>query len=1114
LTAKFQADSLDAHIHVLSAVPTVSEPNQQLHMMNLSQTMRRVLAAGLALCLGIALHAQVTTSGITGQVRGADGKPVAGAVVTAVHTPTNATFNAVTGSEGRYYFRSLPVGGPYTVSATADGFSRDTVQDLTTQLGGDVDVNFTLRSEVTKLEKFIVAADRGGLDSSAAGASRYMTSDQLIAKPTTQRSLADMISASNFVTLRAMSGDREEAQISAVGQNARYNSIMIDGARINDQFGLNFTGLASFFNPLSLDTIEQMTVSISPYDVRQSGFTGAAINAVTKSGTNQVHGSAYYMWAGDELLGIQMQGEDVQTRANTGQKVVPKTERTTKGFTLGGPLWKDHLFFFLSYEKFQRISPPSNPGFVPLQSELDLIKSRFAAINTAVGRTIDFGSPGGSASNTTQDEKKLAKVDWQITKDHRLTVRYSTTEGTVPQYGSFTATTGARGVNSSPTGPGFAFDSYFYSQGRKEKTFASQLVSQWTPNFKTELKFSTVDQDQLSPTNSTLPQIEILNVNGISQTGTPTTGFVFLGTEFSRQGNQIFVDTKSYSATAEYIWKNVVFTGGFDREQSDFYNLFRQGSYGEFDFNGTTGWTAGSISAFTRNLIDPALRNPADLSNFAVSGVFGQGRWDVSRKLSLLGGVRLDRTDSSSRPAFNQRLYTVSGFNNTGTVDGVVTPSPRVGFNYTPSEDRTVQLRGGVGRFLGRSPWVFFSNSYNKLGVGDFSTFTAPASLESFLKTDFDPNHPIGTGTDNPSLRREVDWSDNKIKLPAIWRGNLAADFKLPVFDTTMTIEDVETKTDESFFIKNENLLPTTVGADGRQRYAGSTNTAANTKYSDFTNLYHIMNVSGGGSRYISLSFDRPMKNHWSYNFSYTHGYATDVQVFGSTTAGSQWGRNSVFNQNVPVVGKSDFEIRNRLQLTYTREFNFLKYKNTNTLVSLYYEGRTGLPYSWVYTNDMNGDSVSQNDLIAIPKDVNDPRFNFSGMSQTAIDSYFAFLNSENLMKYAGGYAPRNAFNSPWVNRLDLHVSQYLPVFRQAKLELFMDFTNFGSFVSKRLFNYLQRTTLVSDDSWWRRQIGTATYDASGKIQLLSSNALSPSTLQYDNTASRWRCQIGARLKF
>jgi prolyl-tRNA editing enzyme YbaK/EbsC (Cys-tRNA(Pro) deacylase) len=528
--------------------------------------------------------------------------------------------------------------------------------------------------------------------------------------------------------------------------------------------------------------------------VRQSGFTGAAINAVTKSGTNKLRGSAYYIFSGNEWLGLQMQGEDVQTRAVSGRKFVPVQERTTWGATLTGPILKDRLFFSLSYEKFERLQPPNNAGFTPNASELAAIQARFASISAGAGREIPFGEPGGTTSNLTADEKKFAKLDWQVNADHRLSVRYSTTEGELPQFGAHTATSGARGVNSSPSGAGFAFDSYFYSQERKEEVWAGQLVSQWTPNLKTEIKCSATTQDQLTPTNTVLPLINILNVNGTSQSGAPIQGIVFLGTEFSRHGQGIFVDTTSYSATADYVWNNFVFTGGFDREQTDFLNLFRSGSYGQFDFNGTAGFASGTIAAYNRATYDPALRSAEDLSDFDITGLFGQAKWDISHRLSLIAGARFDMTGSDSRPLFNERLFNLTGFRNDGTLDGVNTVSPRVGFNWSADERRRLQVRGGVGRFLGRAPWVIFSNSYNQIGVGTFTSTTPPASLESYLRNEFDPANPIGTGPDTGTNDREVDWSDNKVKLPAVWRGNVAVDYRLPFLGTVASVEWVETR--------------------------------------------------------------------------------------------------------------------------------------------------------------------------------------------------------------------------------------------------------------------------------------------------------------------------------
>lgn len=1060
------------------------------------------------------LHAQVVSSGITGVIENESGQPVSGVNVTAVHVPTGTTYTAISRGDGRYQFRSLIPGGPYTVSTSGGGVQSSERTGVETTLGQDVSVNFTVQpaSEVVALEKFVIEADPAELDSSATGAGGVYGEARLGAKPTTQRSLADVISANPLVTMRSSSGDREESQITAAGQNARFNSIMIDGARINDQFGLNFTGLASFFNPLSLDTIDQLTVDISPYDVRQSGFTGAAINAVTKSGTNRFSGTAYYMFSGDEWLGVQMQGVDEGTYASQGRKFVPKLERTTYGATFGGPILKNRLFFFLSYEKFERLQAPNDPGFTPNASEITAIQNRIQQLNTALGKDLGFGAPGGTAINSTEDEKIMAKLDWNISSNHRLSARYSTTEGTLPQYGSFTATSGARGVNNSPTGAGFAFDSYFYAQAREEKVYAAQLLSQWTPDFKTELKYSRTKQDQLTPTNSILPLINVLNVQGISQQGAPTTGIVFLGTEFSRQGNEIFVDTTSYSATGEYFWRNFVFTGGFDREESDFYNLFRSGSYGQFDFNGTAGFSAGTVSAFNRSMYDPDIRPAADLSDFAVTGFFAQSKWDVSQRLSLIAGLRFDLLQSDSRPLFNQKLLSQTGFRNDGTVDGVNTASPRIGFNFGVDEQRKVQVRGGVGRFLGRAPWVLFSNSYNQLGVGTFTLTQNPASLESYLTNNFDQSKPIGAGADTGVNDREVNWTDDKIKLPSVWRGNLAVDYRLPFFDSVLSVEAIETQTDHALYIRNENLKPIGTGADGRPRFAGnpgSTNNTSTALYPDFLNLYRITNTSEGSSHYYTISIDRPMKNRWAFNLAYTRGKAKDAQIFGSTTAGSQWGRNAVFAQGTVEVSRSDYEIRDRVQMTYTRQFEFVK--NWKTEMSFYYEGRSGNPYSWVYNTDLNGDGRFDNDLMAIPTDVNDARFDFSAMSDANRAAYFAGLNELGLSAFAGGYVPRNAYTQPWVNRLDLRLSQRIPIRSPAELELFCDFTNFGAFLSRDLFGYYERTTLVESDTFWRRQFGGAAYGPDGRIR---PTYAAPTGIVYDNPQSRWRIQVGARLRF
>jgi hypothetical protein len=1071
-----------------------------------------IVLLGLAFA-PIAFAQGIVTAGITGTVRDTGGKPISGVSVTATHTPTGTAYTAATSDTGRYNFRGLIAGGPYTVSATGASIKSAERTDLTTQIGTDLEVNLAVSTsgDIVALEKFTVRGESNELDASATGAGSLLNQARLAAKPTTQRSFADVISASPFVTLRSMSSanDREEAHITALGQNNRYNSILIDGARINDQFGLNGTGLASFFNPLSIDTLEQLSVQVSPYDARESGFTGASINAVTKSGTNQFHGSAYYLLSRDQIFGLRGQGPDIAPGLTQGR--VPALKRTTWGATLGGPIIQNKLFFFLNYEKFSRITAPAQAGFTPTAATVAAVDARLAQINTQSGKTSPWGVIGGNATNEAEDEKKLAKIDWNIVTGQRLSVRYSETEGTVPQFGSYASTT-FNGVTLAG-GATTAYTSNFYAQGRKEKTLATSLFSQWSPSFKTEVRFNTIQQDQLTPTVATLPEIHVFGLPGLDRGGAAVTnGVLVVGTDQFRQGNQVFVDTKSYSATGDYFWKNFTFSGGFDREENDYFNLFRAGSYGLFDFANLGAFQADTITSFSRAFYVNGTP-PADVSKSAVTGLFGQAKWTVSNHLTLLAGLRYDMVASGTRPPFNQLFLDRFGYRNDGTVDGTSTVSPRVSFNWAPTEDRSVQFRGGVGHFLGRAPWVFFSNSYSNPGIGRFNITTPPAGLVPYLQTTFDPANAIGSAPSIPAGGRyEINLSDDKIKLPSVWRGNLAVERKLALFDSILSVELVQTYNDKTLFVTNDNLRPTTLGADGRQRFAGNPSTAANARFPEFINVYHVSQRATGESRYITLMWDRPLKAQWATNFSYTRGRSTEAQAFGQTTASGTWQRNPVFNQGAVEEAHSDFEVRDRVQLTLTREFEFKK--KWKTLTSLYYEGRSGNPFSYVYNTDLNGDSRADNDLVAVPTDASDARFDFSGMNATTQAAYFKFIGDRGLAKYAGGVAPKNAFVQPWVNRLDLKISQTIPLHSRVQLEVFADFVNFGSFLSKKLFNYYEEPILISNDVFRRLNLGGASYTAAGKIAPTFNSPVPNSNFVLENVQSRWRLQFGAKLKF
>lgn len=1061
-----------------------------------------------------AARAQLTTAGISGLVRDTTGKPVAGATVSAVYTPTNARFSAVTSEGGRYNLIGLPVGGPYSLTATAAGFSGTPSSEVFTQLGTDIDVNITLKSDVVVLERFVATASKSDLDGSATGAGVTLNSDRLESRPTSERSLADMISASPLVTLRETFGDREESQITAVGQNNRYNSIQIDGSRINDLFGLNGTGLASFFNPLSLDTIEQLAVQLSPYDVRQAGFTGASINAVTKSGTNQFRGSVYTYFRGDELLGFKLQGYNPRENALNGTKFTPRLERQTFGATLGGPLLKDRLFFFVSYEDFESTSAGRDPLF--LTSQESQILQRLGQISQAAGRTIDWGKAvTGQTANVASDKKISAKVDWNITAGHRLSLRYTTTEGEVPQFGNFASS--SLTLNGVSAGITTSSDGHFYAQTREEKTIAGQLNSQWTRNLSTELKYSSTKQDQQTPVNTVAPMILIAGVTGVNQVNgsTITNGGYIAGTEQFRHGNVIAVDSEQLSAIATYAWRNFVFSGGFEREQTDFYNLFRQGSYGRVAYRNFADFLADANPVIERNAYDPTVRPVADISDLTTTGLFAQAKWDVNQRLSLTGGVRVELVETGIRPALNQAFLAATGFRNDATPDGTNSFSPRLGFNLALDDERRLQVRGGVGHFFGRAPWVIFSNSFGQTGVGGFTLASAqgelPNTLTGYLRTAFDPANPIGTGRDVPTLRREVNWVDAGTELPQTWRANLAIERKVPLFDSVLGFEVVHSVIDKALFVTNENIRATTVGADGRQRFAGNPSTAANARFPGYTTLIRVRNASVGESTYFSLQWSRPVRQKWGFDLSYTHGSATEAQAIGQTTAGGQWNRNVVFNQNTVTKGTADFEIRHRVQAAVTRDFQMIKGQRTRVSVS--YEGRTGNPYSWVFGGDLNGDSVSFNDTVAVPSGASDPRFDFSGMTPAQRDAFLAFVQGSELSAYAGGIAPKNAFTEPWVNRLDLKVAHNIPLAGRVRLDLFFDFINLGAFLSKDFFGYNEVSPFLSNGVFRTRTLTNATaYGTDGRIRPTYTSE--PVGFNIENGMSRWRIQLGARLSF
>jgi hypothetical protein len=1066
--------------------------------------------------MALVSHAQVVSAGITGLVRSTAGTPIEGAAVTVVHTPTHATSTAITNQFGRFAIRGLPVGGPFAVSANASGHSTGSAPDVFTELGNDADVTITLKPDVVVMEKFVASASRSDLDATATGSGTTMDALRIEAQPSVTRAFADLMKTNPYVTARA-GGDR----MTALGMNNKFNSISVDGARINDQFGLNASGLFSVNNPFAMESLEQFSIDLSPYDVRRSGFTGASVNAVTRSGTNQFHGSAYYLYTDDDLQQADIIGATAGNRLFSQEK--------TYGYTLGGPLWKDHVFFFGNYDRYKKLGTSVSPVFQPNAAALSQIQTRLGQIASSAGN-LNFGSISGGANKTTEI-KRLLKLDWNITPDHRMTVRYSDTEGSFPSFGGLnsTAFSGGAALTGAPAiGRITALSSNFYDQIRTEKVWAGQIFSNWSPNLKTQLAYSRVTNLQDSATSVTFPEVRVYNVPGTdANTGAAiNNGVIVFGTENSRHGNKIDVKSETYTGSGDYTMGRFTFTAGADHEKSTFLNLFRQSSYGVFGYNNVADFTADTPFAFTRSFVQNGFP-VADVSEFEQTAIFGQVRTELTPRFNFTLGLRYDWMGSAIPPTENAAFKTAFGITNSGTIDDTSVLAPRSGFNLAFDDERTTQLRGGLGVVLGRSPWVWFSNSYGATGIGRFGqaltatgTPAAP-TLGTYLRTQFDPANPIGTtASAPPASAAAISLVEPGVKLPTILRGNLAIDHKLRALNANLTVEYIYTQNLQAFFIDNMNLRPTSVGADGRQRFAG--NAAAAPRIAGFQNVLRVRNIKEGGSRYWSIQLDRPARGTgWGWNAAYTRGSAKEAQNFGSTTAGSTWQFNAVFNQGAVEVARSDYEIRDRVIAGLTKQFKY--WRDLKTGISLFYEGRSGSPYSWVYSTDLNSDGFTANDLVAVPNGATDPRFDFSLLTPAQVAGYLRAFDQNNLSKYAGGYATKNAFLQPWQNRLDLRVQQEIPTIKSLKVKLFADFINFGSWLSKDLFNYIE-TLPVPTNTGLVRQIPGGQYNAAGRIQPTApagafdaaGNMIIPSNsaIAINNGDSRWKIQVGARIEF
>jgi len=1094
-----------------------------MHQHHWSGFTRTALSAAVAIVVAAPALAQNTTAAIGGRVVDGNGQPVAGATVRIVHAESGSVSTTTTGADGGYSARGLRVGGPYTLTISKDGQTEQR-SGITLALAETLTLDATLGNATVVVTGQAQSAtfSRGNM-----GAGTSLSNAQLNAMPSIQRNLQDYARTDP----RIAQTDKDRGEISALGQNSRFNSITVDGVNTNDPFGLESNNLPTLKQPISMDAIQSVQVNVSNYDVTQKGYTGANINAVTKSGSNDLHGSVYYVFRNDSLA-----GDKYDRNLDSYFKTLPFKE-TTKGFTLGGPILKDRLFFFGGYEELH--SSRATPSFGPVGSALTNVGITPAQIAAAQAAARTYGFDAGTSDVPSGAElvvkDTLLKLDWNINDAHRASLRYSKTEQTEPVFSGFNATS-------------LSLNSYWYSQVKTNESLVGQWFADWSNELSTEVKVSQRGYKSEPKTYADLPQVSLV-FTGPAPTGTTgASRTLLLGTEQNRHFNRIDTTTTDAYLGATWTKRDHELKFGLDYQTNDIFNAFVNNSKGVYEFRGVDPvalFAAGVPSSYSLRVPLPGRTIDDGAANWTLNnlGLFLQDTWKVNKDLTLMGGVRVDRTMTDDKPIANPAFKAAFGYDNDVTMDGKTLFQPRLGFNWnlTPASGKRLQLRGGVGLFEGTASNVWITNPFQNTGMANASytcSATSTACPASVVFTPDVSNQPLITGT-LPAAA--VDLIAPSTRQPSVWKMSLGLDSELPWYGLVGGADWVHTEVKSALNYRYLNLgAPTATGPDGRPMFynalglsaagwngadaplTGVTNRSGRNRA--FGDVLLAENTSKGNGDSVTLSLAGAPSRTLNWNVAYTFTRATEVSPLTSSTAGSNWNGRASLDPNEDVAARSAYEVRDRVTsgMTYAKAF-VGAYKTT---LGVFYEGRRGKPYSWTFRNDMNGDNIAGNDLMYIPSAPGSGEVLFYGATaadrQANEDRFWSIVNANpDLASAKGRVVERNSASAPWINTFDVRVSQEVPGFTtKHKGVLSLDILNFGNMLNKRwgrtdevAFN---AGTIggVNNRGGNARSFVNYAGMSGGKYIYNTQSAVEDFTTKQDKLESQWTVQVTLRYEF
>jgi hypothetical protein len=1073
-----------------------------------------VVATGACLLFtsGSVAAQTVTTGTLSGVVIDQQGASLPGASVTAVHEPTGTKYETVTASDGEFRILNVRVGGPYTVTAGLSGFRSQKHDTVYVGLGQDRAVAFKLPIEAVTETVDVVAND--AFDPTRAGTAANVSEGEIEALPTIQRGLFDFARTSPYFSVSPDSANNDPF-LSVAGRNPRYNSIQIDGAVNNDVFGIPATGTPGAqtgAQPISLDAIQELQLVVAPYDVRQGGFTGGGLNAVTRSGSNVLSGTAFY-FGRNQGMTRSIPGLSTPANLDPDNTSLQDFSDQQMGFSVGGPIRQNKAFFFGNLDLARKELPTGfsgdGSGGQTWGGTINGVPGHLADLEqiAAIMRTTYGYEPGTISEVVTpiDSDKIFVRTDFNLSPRHQLIARMNYINGS--------RLSSSSGVPSTTT---YAFSTNFYTAEEQVWSPLAQLNSTFG-NAYNELRVAyTYDRFKRVLPEPIFPFVRVDFADGLNAR---------LGAENSSHANELDQDIIEITDDVTFVRGKHTITVGTHNEFLKFRNVFIQNFYGNYEFSAPT--TAGAIQNLQNGFAQLYARNfsntsdPRQAAEFSVFqfGVYAGDLWRVASNFSLTYGVRLDIPHFPDTPAANPLIEENFGYR-TDIVPSPLMWSPRVGFNWDLSggSDNRSQVRGGIGYFTGRTPYVWMSNQYGNTGVDFTNLNTGGVNNASMIPFVADPFAQPTTVTGGVSGRQSVNIVDPDYRYPSVVRGNIAYDRSLGIWGLIATGELLYTLNIDEVTYENINYIqvgqPNKVGAtsvtatnqptrpDGRQNFH---------KYDTTLNdVLLLTNTGEGRSWTAAITLDRPFRNGFKASGSYIYNSATSVNDGTASTAGSNWANNPIgYDVNQPPVDRSINDAGHRFNLSAVVPIKLGK--GFESTASFFFNAQQGRPYAILFNGNANGDDRSNNDLAYLPDSPGEVV-----LINGTWEQLDAFLSSDPASKdHRGQIGVRNSGRAPGWNQLDFRYALMLPRMGRSQVELTLDVFNLTNALNRDWgWHYFPKFPSSSANGL----IGYGGIDpATGRMILNLSTIASPTfqgTFDRDDQLSRAQAQFGARIRF